>query len=24
MATVLGVGGLFFKSRDPEALGAWY
>ena len=24
MGTVLGVGGLFFKSRDPEALGAWY
>ena len=24
MATVLGVGGVFFKSRDPQALGAWY
>jgi hypothetical protein len=24
MATVLGVGGIFFKSRDPHALGAWY
>jgi catechol 2,3-dioxygenase-like lactoylglutathione lyase family enzyme len=21
---VLGVGGLFFRARDPEALGAWY
>lgn len=24
MARVLGVGGIFFKSRDPVALGAWY
>ena len=24
MAKVLGVGGVFFRSRDPEALGAWY
>lgn len=24
MAKVLGIGGIFFKSRDPEALGAWY
>lgn len=21
---VLGIGGLFFRSRDPEALAAWY
>jgi predicted enzyme related to lactoylglutathione lyase len=21
---VLGIGGLFFRSRDPEALSAWY
>lgn len=21
---VLGIGGLFFRARDPEALGAWY
>jgi predicted enzyme related to lactoylglutathione lyase len=21
---VLGIGGLFFRSRDPEALNAWY
>jgi predicted enzyme related to lactoylglutathione lyase len=21
---VLGIGGLFFRSRDPDALGAWY
>lgn len=21
---VLGVGGIFFRARDPEALGAWY
>jgi len=21
---VLGMGGLFFRARDPEALGAWY
>ena len=21
---VLGVGGLFFRARDPDALGAWY
>ena len=24
MAQVLGVGGVFFKSRDPVALAAWY
>ena len=24
MAKVLGVGGLFFKARDPEALRQWY
>jgi catechol 2,3-dioxygenase-like lactoylglutathione lyase family enzyme len=24
MARVLGVGGIFFKSRDPGALGSWY
>lgn len=24
MAKVLGVGGVFFKSADPEKLGAWY
>jgi predicted enzyme related to lactoylglutathione lyase len=24
MAKVLGVGGVFFKSEDPEKLGAWY
>ena len=24
MARVLGVGGVFFKSRDPRALSAWY
>ena len=24
MAKVLGVGGVFFKSRDPEGLGSWY
>lgn len=24
MAKVTGVGGVFFKSRDPAALGAWY
>ncbi|HEV2678593.1 MAG TPA: VOC family protein [Aliidongia sp.] len=24
MARVLGVGGIFFKSRDPAALGSWY
>lgn len=24
MAKVLGVGGLFFKSRDPDALRKWY
>src|SRR5579864_4598993 len=24
MASVLGVGGIFFKSRDPKALGEWY
>lgn len=21
---VLGIGGLFFRARDPDALGAWY
>jgi len=21
---VVGIGGLFFRARDPEALGAWY
>src|SRR5215468_207821 len=24
MATVLGIGGVFIKSRDPDALRAWY
>ncbi len=24
MARVLGVGGIFFKARDPAALGKWY
>lgn len=24
MAKVLGVGGVFFKSQDPKALGGWY
>jgi predicted enzyme related to lactoylglutathione lyase len=24
MARVIGLGGVFFKSRDPQALGAWY
>ena len=24
MARALGVGGVFFKSRDPKALGEWY
>jgi predicted enzyme related to lactoylglutathione lyase len=24
MSRVLGLGGVFFKSRDPAALGAWY
>jgi predicted enzyme related to lactoylglutathione lyase len=24
MAKVLGVGGIFFKSKNPETLGAWY
>jgi catechol 2,3-dioxygenase-like lactoylglutathione lyase family enzyme len=24
MATVLGIGGVFVKSRDPDALRAWY
>jgi len=24
MAQVTGVGGIFFKSRDPQALSAWY
>ncbi len=24
MAKVLGLGGIFFKSKNPEALGAWY
>jgi predicted enzyme related to lactoylglutathione lyase len=24
MSRVLGIGGIFFKARDPEALRAWY
>ncbi|RDI97644.1 VOC family protein [Dyella solisilvae] len=24
MAKVIGLGGIFFKARDPEALGKWY
>ncbi len=24
MAKVLGVGGVFFRAKDPEALGSWY
>lgn len=24
MATVTGIGGLFFRARDPKALGEWY
>lgn len=24
MASVIGVGGIFFKSSDPQALGQWY
>ena len=24
MAKVIGLGGIFFKSRDPDALRAWY
>jgi len=24
MAKVLGLGGVFFKAKDPEALGRWY
>lgn len=24
MAKAIGVGGVFFKSADPESLGAWY
>jgi len=24
MAKVLGIGGVFFKAKDPEQLGAWY
>ena len=24
MAKALGVGGMFFKSKDPETLGSWY
>lgn len=24
MATVLGIGGVFFRSRDPSALAEWY
>lgn len=24
MAKVLGIGGLFFKAKDPDALRAWY
>jgi hypothetical protein len=24
MERVIGIGGLFFRSKDPEALAAWY
>jgi hypothetical protein len=24
MKRVTGIGGIFFKSADPKALGAWY
>lgn len=24
MRRVTGIGGVFFKAKDPEALGAWY
>lgn len=24
MARVTGIGGLFFRAQDPQALGAWY
>ena len=24
MAKVTGIGGVFFKARDPKTLGAWY
>lgn len=24
MARVIGIGGVFFKARDPQALGRWY
>jgi predicted enzyme related to lactoylglutathione lyase len=24
MKRVIGIGGVFFKSKDPKALGAWY
>jgi predicted enzyme related to lactoylglutathione lyase len=24
MAKAIGVGGMFFKAKDPKALGAWY
>ena len=24
MARVTGIGGVFFKARDPKALSAWY
>ena len=24
MAKVTGIGGIFFRARDPEALAAWY
>ena len=24
MKRVTGIGGIFFKSQDPKALGAWY
>ena len=24
MKRVVGIGGIFFKSKDPKALGAWY
>ena len=24
MKRVTGIGGIFFKAKDPKALGAWY
>lgn len=24
MNRVTGIGGIFFKAKDPDALGAWY